>query len=104
MYDRDQSVKTELNFHKEAADFYGMYRRGVDPDRIRADITVPDYVVDHWRALAAQEDDITAREALRVMVPYRERVLARFDALVAGAGTRACGPPREATCCESIVG
>ena len=84
MYDRDLSVKTEFNCHKEACDFYGMYQRGVPLDRLRADIGIPDYVVDHWRALAEQEDDITAREAIRVMVGYRERVLERFEALVAG--------------------
>ena len=84
MYERDQSVKTELNCHKEAADFYGMYCRGVDLDKIRADIAVPDYVVDNWRAIAEQEDDLISREALRVIVPYRKRVLERFEALVSG--------------------
>ena len=84
MYDRDLSVKTEFNCHKEACDFYGMYQRGVPLDRLRADIAVPDYVREAWTALVAAEGDRTAREALRIMVPYREKVLARFEALVSG--------------------
>ena len=47
MYDRDLSVKTEFNCHKEACDFYDMYQRGVPLDRLRADIAIPDYVREH---------------------------------------------------------
>ena len=85
MYDRDQSVKTEFNCHKEASDFFGMYQRGVPIDRLRSDIGVPDYIVDQWTALSQQEGDRTAYEALRIMVPYRVKVLERFEALVAGS-------------------
>lgn len=84
-YDRDQSLRSEMNFHKEAADFYVLYRAGVPVDRIRADIEVPGYVVDAWTQLAEQEGDRTAQEALRVMVPFRAKVLERFEAMVAGA-------------------
>ena len=84
MYDRDLSVKTEFNCHKEASDFFGMYQRGAPLDQLRSDIGVPDYVLQHWTSLCHQEGDRTAYEALRVMVPYRVKVLERFDALVEG--------------------
>lgn len=78
----DQSLHSEMNYRKEAADFYGLYRRGADLDRIRMDIGVPDYVLDDWAREHAEGDRLCG-ESIRSMSPYRQKVLAVFEELVA---------------------
>jgi hypothetical protein len=71
-------MPVELNASSEAKSFYGMYLRGTEADKLRADIGVSDRTILIWRVLSQLERDRTAATALRV----RRLVLRQFDALV----------------------
>ena len=72
---------TEVNTlspHREAAFFYGLFLRGHSVESLRRDIDIAPETLARWENL--QHRDPLFREAIEVMVPYRKRVLAIFEA------------------------
>jgi len=64
----------------EAAFFYGLFMRGHPLQKLRADIDVPDHVLERWKRLA--ERDPVYQGAVTRILAYRKHVLAIFDSLV----------------------
>ena len=71
---------TTLSPHREAAFFYGLFLRGHSVESLRRDIDIAPETLARWANL--QHRDPLYREAIEVMVPYRKRVLAIFEALI----------------------
>jgi len=69
-----------LSPHREAAFFYGLFLRGHSIESLRRDIDIAPETLARWETL--QHRDPLYREAIEVMVPYRKRVLAIFEALI----------------------
>lgn len=69
-----------LSPHREAAFFYGLFLRGHSVESLRRDIDISPETLARWEML--QHRDPLYREAIEVMVPYRKRVLAIFEALI----------------------
>ncbi|HWP84935.1 MAG TPA: hypothetical protein VNN17_07080 [Terriglobia bacterium] len=74
------SEVSTLSPHREAAFFYGLFLRGHSLESLRRDIDIAPETLARWSLL--QERDPLYREAMEVMVPYRKRVLAIFEALI----------------------
>ena len=64
----------------EAAFFYGLFLRGHPLQKLRADIDVPQHVLESWHRLALR-DPMYHGMAERILA-YRKHVLAIFDSLV----------------------
>lgn len=64
----------------EAAFFYGLFLRGHPLEKLRADIDVPQQVLERWQRLALR-DPVYQGMVERVLT-YRKHVLAIFDSLV----------------------
>ncbi len=64
----------------EAAFFYGLFLRGHPLQKLRADIDVPQHVLETWQRLALR-DPMYHGMAERILA-YRKHVLAIFDSLV----------------------
>ena len=79
-----ESLNGEVNApspEREATFFYGLFLRGHSLDNLRDDIDVSADVVSHWEIMLGH--DPWYREALDVMVPFRKKVLAIFNSLIA---------------------
>jgi hypothetical protein len=58
-----------------------MYRSGQDINKLRRDIGIPEEVVAAWQASDPSDHD--AELALKYVVPFRRKVMALFERMVA---------------------
>lgn len=75
-----------LSPQREAAFFYGLFLRGHSVESLRRDIDVDQAMLAKWRKFGEREP--LYREAIEIIVPYRKRVLAIFEALISSERRR----------------